>query len=154
MVTPMQASNGAFAGRAVLWGGYIVAKNFDANGKPCVEVVAQRLDRSTGRPQRPPKTLATGGGQHFFACGAQVESADYGLRRLATFAGSLVDTQERTLAQSCDGRDPILGTTKVSTERGCSVRIPVVAVTDGKSWPNLQLGRVSAAIMDGHGLKG
>jgi len=132
--SPVEAAHSGHIGEVVLWGGPVLARTSDPNQTPCIEVIAEELERGTGRPEHAPgNTILTG--QHFFACGAVLAGADFSKGHVVTIAGKLSALQQRDLVAPCVG---LGGTVKTSAAATQAASVPVVDASDARSWPDLQ----------------
>ena len=137
------AAQGAHQGATVLWGGRIFARVDDA-AQRCLEVVAYPLDPENGRP----KVAAPrwGGGQVFYACSnAQLEWSNYAPGREVAVAGTLGAIQERIVSPAdCSSMSPTVWqnfrhSSVKETQAGCVASIPVVAISDSRTWADVPL---------------
>lgn len=136
--TPTSALSGSHDGAAVAWGGLVVSRDDDEADKGCIGVIGYPIDRHTGRP-----TTTKTPGALFYACSESLDAQNFGKGRAIVVAGTLSSVRDRIVASSCNGL-PVLpahasfdGTALQSTPKGCLAQVPVVAVSDARSWPDL-----------------
>jgi starvation-inducible outer membrane lipoprotein len=136
LTDPGVAARGGHDGAPVLWGGRIVDRKVD-DGQACIEVASFPLRKGDGRPQ----TQSQREGQRFLACqAAPFDASKYAVGNQATVTGVVGSVQQRIVTGSCrnvmDARgraDP--SSYRTATSKGCELRIPLVAVSDSRAWP-------------------
>lgn len=134
--SPAVAARGGFDGTTVLWGGRIFERD-NTDGQNCVGVVAFPLSRKDARPD-----TRSNPGQVFYACSSEaLDAGDYAVGRQIAVAGKVGPIRKRIVSRSCArlplGANVTYRATAVDqVEEGCSASMPVVLITDGKTWPD------------------
>lgn len=135
--SPAAAVVGDHEGATVMWGGRIFERETGENGN-CVGVLAFPLARRDGRPDT---RLAPG--QIFYACGSETLAADdYAAGRQIAVAGKLGPSRERTISANCKTLPPNTAfvtwkaTAVTQTPEGCVARLPIVRISDARTWPD------------------
>lgn len=137
--SPAEAVAGHHEGATVLWGGRIFDRETGENGKgDCIGVLAFPLARRDGRPDTRLEP-----GQIFYACGNGKLAADeYAVGRQVAVTGSLAAVRERVVSDNCRNLPPTTAfvtwkaTAVTQTAEGCLARLPVVRISDGRTWPD------------------
>ena len=131
---PSVAAKGGYEGATVLWGGRIFQRE-NMDGQRCVGVVGFPLSRKDARPD-----LRQDPGQVFCACSSTaLDERAYSVGRQVAVAGKVADVLKRVLSQNCAllprGANVTYRATAVEqVEAGCSASMPVVMISDGKTW--------------------
>ncbi|MBA8883032.1 Slp family lipoprotein [Dokdonella fugitiva] len=135
--SPAEAVAGNHEGATVLWGGRIFERGSDANGD-CIGVLAFPLTRRDGRPDTRLEP-----GQIFYACSSGKLAADqYAIGRQVAVTGTLEAVRERVVSDNCRTLPPTTAfvtwkaTAVTQTAEGCLARLPVVRISDGRTWPD------------------
>ena len=96
----------------------------------------------------------------FYACSPSLNARDFTPGRAVAVAGTLSSMRDRIVGESCDELPPLLasrtnldGTKLHSTLKGCVAQVPIVAVTDEHSWPDLAARSPYIGPAQSHGSK-
>lgn len=135
--SPAAAVAGDHEGATVLWGGRIFERETGENGN-CIGVLAFPLARRDGRPDTRLEP-----GQIFYACSSGALAADeYAVGRQVAVTGALAAVRERVISENCRTLPPTTAfvtwkaTAVTQTTEGCIARLPVVRISDGRTWPD------------------
>lgn len=135
--SPAEAVAGDHAGAVVLWGGRIFERESGENGQ-CVGVLAFPLARRDGRPDTRLEP-----GQIFYACSSDALSpSDYAVGRQVAVTGTLAAVRARIVSDDCKTLPPNTAfvtwkaTAVTQTAQGCVAHLPVVQISDGRTWPD------------------
>ncbi|MBA8888957.1 starvation-inducible outer membrane lipoprotein [Dokdonella fugitiva] len=135
--SPAEAVAGNHEGATVLWGGRIFERESGESGQ-CIGVLAFPLARRDGRPDTRLEP-----GQIFYACSSEALSVDdYAVGRQVAVTGKLGPVRERVVSENCRTLPPNTAfvtwkaTAVKQMPEGCTARLPVVQMSDGRTWPD------------------